>query len=116
MIQALLMDELTLPKQARKLEKYIMTLPSAKKFNTLNSEPRKAMMHLSDSAYNARIAVEKYFHTDDSEEQAMFLSAAIEYVTATNEAILAASQFDLLGPADVAHLSALAEHIKDRLV
>jgi hypothetical protein len=46
----------------------------------------------------------------------MFLSAAIEYVTATNEAILAASQFDLLGPADVAHLSALAEHLKDRLV
>jgi hypothetical protein len=108
-------SEMTLPAQMKKLEKYIMMLPSAKQFNTLKSEPRKAMILLSDSAYNARIAVERYFHADDSEEQKLFLTAAIEHVTTTNNAILAASQHDLLGPADVAHLSALAEHIKERL-
>jgi hypothetical protein len=109
------MQEESLPKMARKLEKYIMTLPKAKQFNTLSSEPRKAMMSLSDSAYNARIAIERYFHADDSQEQAQFLQVAIEQTTLAGEQILHASNFDLLGPADVAHLSALAEQIKERL-
>jgi hypothetical protein len=107
--------EETLPQAARKLEKYIMTLPSAKQFNTLSSEPRKAMMTLQESAYNARIAVERYFHADDSDEQVLFLTTAIENITVTGDSILLASGYDLLGPADVAHLSALAEHIKERL-
>jgi hypothetical protein len=108
-------QEESLPKMARKLEKYIMMLPSAKQFNTLSSEPRKAMMTLQDSAYNARIAVERYFHADDSDEQAQFLAIAIEQTTLAGDQILTASSYDLLGPADVAHLSALAEQIKERL-
>jgi hypothetical protein len=92
-----------------------MTLPAAKKFNTLKSEPRKAMMELSDSVYALRINTERYFHADDSEEQSKFLETAIEQVTKVQEHILAASQHNLLGPVDVAHLSALAEHIKERL-
>jgi hypothetical protein len=109
------MEDLTLPQVAKKLEKYIMTLPAAKQFNTLSSEPRKAMMALSDSVYNLRIAAERYFHADDSEEQRLFLEKAIEQATVANDQILAASAHDLLGPVDVAHLSALAEHIKERL-
>ena len=109
------MEEQTLPQATKKLEKYIMTLPSAKQFNTLSTEPRKAMMALSDSAYTLRINTERYFHADDSAEQRLFLAAAIEQAAEVNDLILAASQHDLLGPADVAHLSALAEHIKERL-
>jgi hypothetical protein len=108
-------EDLTLPQVAKKLEKYIMTLPAAKQFNTLGTEPRKAMMALESTSYDLRINTERYFHADDSAEQHMFLSAAIEYADLLNQQILAASQHDLLGPADVAHLSALAEHIKERL-
>jgi hypothetical protein len=108
-------EELTLPQVARKLEKFVMTLPSAKRFNTLSSEPRKAMMDLSDSVYNLRINTERYFHADDSEEQQKFLEAALLQVEKAQEQIMAASQHDLLGPVDVAHLSALAEQIRERL-
>ncbi len=109
------MEELTLPQVAKKLEKYIMTLPAAKRFNTLSSEPRKAMMALTDSVYSLRVATERYFHADDSAEQQLFLEEAGIQVKLTGDQILMASSFDLLGPADVAHLSALAEHIKERL-
>jgi hypothetical protein len=109
-------EELTLPQMARKLEKYIMTLPSAKKFNMLSSDPRKVMMALTDSAYNLRIATERYFHADDSAEQKLFLETAIEQAGLANKHILDASAYDLLGPVDVAHLSALAEQIRERLI
>ena len=109
------MEDLTLPQLAKKLEKFVMTLPSAKRFNTLSSEPRKAMMELSDCVYSLRINTERYFHADDSEEQQKFLEAAIFQVEKVQKQILEASQYDLLGPVDVAHLSALAEQIKERL-
>lgn len=109
------MEDLTLPQVAKKLEKFIMTLPAAKQFNTLSSEPRKAMMALSDGGYSLRIATERYFHADDSAEQQVFLETAAEQASLLNDRILEASQHDLLGPADVAHLSALAEHIRERL-
>lgn len=92
-----------------------MTLPAAKQFNTLSTAPRKAMMELSDNAYGLRINTERYFHADDSEEQQLFLTAAIAHAKQVNECILAASTHDLLGPADVAHLGALNEHILERL-
>lgn len=110
-----LVEELTLPQVARKLEKYIMALPAAKSFNTLSSAPREAMITLSDGAFKLRTAAERYFHADDSGEQQMFLEEAIIQADKTGEAILAASQYDLLGPADVAHLSALAEDLRERL-
>ncbi len=92
-----------------------MALPAAKQFNTLGTEPRKAMMSLTDSAYSLRINTERYFFADDSEEQKLFITAAIEQAKLTNEHILKASEHDLLGPADVAHLSALADSILERL-
>lgn len=109
------MEELTLPQVAKKLEKYIMALPAAKSFNMLGSEPRKAMMALTDSVYNLRVASERYFYADDSAEQQLFIEEAIIHAEKANELILAASSYDLLGAADVAHLSALAEHIHERL-
>lgn len=106
---------MSLPQAAKKLEKYIMTLPEAKRFNTLSSGPRKAMMDLTDGAYSLRIATERYFHADDSVEQKLYLDKASEQAKLLNDRILAAANFDLLGAADVAHLSALAEHIRERL-
>lgn len=109
------MDELTLPQVAKKLEKYIMTLPAAKRFNTLSTAPRKAMMDLIDSVYALRINTERYFHADDSEEQRLFIEEAIEHAKLVDERILVAGNYDLLGPVDVAHLGALNEHILERL-
>lgn len=109
------MEDLTLIQAAKKLEKYIMTLPASKQFNTLAHEPRRAMIELTDAAYQLRSNTERYFHADDSTEQQVFLAAAIEQSGLLNDRILTASNHDLLGPADVAQLGALAEHIRERL-
>ncbi len=108
-------NSLNLPQIAKLLERYLATLPASKQFNKLGTEPRKAMIALSDKSYSLRINTEKYFYADDSDEQKMFLEASIEDADMLSEQILVASQFDLLGPVDVAHLSALTESIRDRL-
>ncbi|MDQ3065216.1 MAG: hypothetical protein M3Q36_03010 [bacterium] len=105
----------SLPLSAKRLEKYILTLPSAKQFNTLSTEPRKAMMQLTATAYSLRIACDRYFHADDSSEQQIFLEEAKQSAKLLNDYILYASQFDLVSAVDVAHLSALAVHIHERL-
>lgn len=109
------MEELSLPQVAKKLEKYVMTLPAAKKFNTLSKDSKIAMMDLSDCVGSLRQNTERYFNSDDSKEQALFLNVAIEQAKLANQLILNAGQYDLLDAADVAHLSALAEDIKERL-
>lgn len=100
----------------KKLERYILALPHAKQLNKLSTQRRDAMMSLRDAAGVARVSVARYLSSDDSDEQAEALQESIEHVTATNEAIMYASQYDLLDAADVAQLSSLAQHIKERLV
>ena len=109
------MNDESLTQLAKKLEKYVVTSPAAKKFNTLSVGPRKAMMNLSDCTYNLRINIERYYGSDDTAEQSMYLEEAIILVDNAGEAVLEASNHDLLGAADVAQLGALVELVKDRL-
>jgi len=109
------MEEESLSKQAKKLEKYIYSLKAARDLNKLDRQPREAIIALRDSVTNARGAVDRYFGSDDTKEQLMALNEAVEQLQATGEAILQASQHDLLDVTDVAHLSALNEYIIDQL-
>lgn len=109
------MDELTLSAAAKRLEKYVFALPFAKQLNVLSGARREAMIDLRDHVSEARVCIVRYQSSDDSTEQSQALRASIEEIIATNEAIVYASQFELLDPADVAHLSALAEQLKERL-
>lgn len=99
----------------RKLEKYVMTLPVAKKLNMLSRQEQEAVIGMTGGVTEARINISKYLSSDDTDEQAKLLSAGIESLETTNKAVLAASQLDLIDAADVAHLSALADHINERL-
>lgn len=108
-------EDQSLSKQVKQLEKYILTLPHAKKLNTLGRQQREAMTKLCDSAYNGRRAVETYASSDDTKEQMQALNEAIGSLTEVGKLILAASSYDLLDVTDVAHLSALSEHIIDQL-
>ncbi len=105
----------SLGKQAKKLEKYILTLPHAKHLNSLSSAPREVMITLQNSAYTARRSLEVYSSTDDTHEKQLSLEEAVTQLKKVQEAILHASQHDLLGIADVAHLSALSEQLTDQL-
>ena len=99
----------------RKLERYILNLPLAKKLNTLSRQQRDLMMDLRDSVADARKSIVLYSGSDDVEDQIKFLEDSIEQIKLVNDQIIIASQHDLLGVVDVAHLSALAESIKERL-
>lgn len=109
------MQEESLSKQAKKLEKYIYTLKAARELNTLDRQPLSAIVALRDAVTTARSAVDRYFGSDDTKEQEQALYEAIEQLKLTGDAILLASQYDLLDVTDVAHLSALNEHIIDQL-
>ncbi len=108
-------DNESVSKQAKKLEKYILTLPHAKRLNSLSSAPREVMITLQNSAYTARRALEVFSSTDDTEEKRLSLEEAVLQLKKVQVAILHASEYDLLGVADVAHLSALNEQIIDQL-
>lgn len=105
----------TLPQAARKLEKYIMTLPAAKRQNLLGSAEREVMMELTQAAAVVRGNIVTLPMTEDTLEQTRLLDESVEGLKSLHALILAASQYDLLDPTDVAHLSALAELIKERL-
>lgn len=105
----------SLSSQTKKLEKYIYTLKAARELNKLDRLPREAMIRLRESITTARGAVDRYFGSDDTKEQLKALNEATDQLKETGEAILAASQYDLLDIADVAHLSALNEYIIDQL-
>lgn len=109
------MEQESLSKQVKKLEKYIYTLKAARELNKLDRPAREAIMHLRDSVTTARGAVDQYFGSDDTKEQLMALNEATDLLKETGMAILEASQFDLLDVTDVAHLSALNEYIIDQL-
>lgn len=105
----------TIQADIRKLEKYILALPAAKQQNTLDKKEREVMIGLVETAAGVRGDLVRLSTADDTAEQARLLQASIASLTKLQEHILTASQYDLLGPADVAHLSALADYIKERL-
>jgi hypothetical protein len=105
----------SLSKQTKQLEKYIYTLKAARELNKLDRLPREAIMRLRDAITTARGAVDRYFGSDDTKEQLLALNEATDQLEVVGEAILEASQYDLLDIADVAHLSALNEYIIDQL-
>ena len=109
------MEKESLSKQTKRLEKYIYTLRAARELNKLDRQPREAIIRLRDAITSARAAVDRYFGSDDTKEQAMVLQEAISQLKLTGDSILLASQYDLLDVADVAHLSALNEQIIDQL-
>lgn len=105
----------TLTADTRKLEQYILTLPAAKQQNVLGYAEREAMIALTNTAAVVRGNIVGLPTIEDTAEQAQRLQESIDGLTMLHKHIMAASLHDLLGPADVAHLSALVEQIRERL-
>jgi hypothetical protein len=93
----------------RKLEKYIGNLPPSRRLNLLNPAARRVVADMNDHAYNARVLAYEVVVAPTIRRQCAALEASIQHLVDLQEDILKASGFDLLGPADVAHLSALAD-------
>ncbi|MCA9348017.1 hypothetical protein KC867_01255 [Candidatus Saccharibacteria bacterium] len=105
----------SLSNKAKTLDRYIMNLPMSKSMNTMSRQEQVAMLDLRDGASMLRVAVTKYFASDDLDEKRIALEDSVGLVKDLDVFIIEASKLDLLGPVDVAHLSALADSIRERL-
>jgi hypothetical protein len=99
----------------RKLEKYIGTLKPSRELNVLPLESREVILSMNNHISNARMLVFDSLTAANSQVQLVSLKAGIKHLQELDEDIVTASQLDLLGPADVAHLSAMTQQLVEGL-
>ena len=110
------MDKDNSPAKAlKKLERYVYNLKAAKELNTLERGEREAMIAMRDHISGARFQIEAYLNDDDTRSQIALLNLGIEELVSLRDSILLASQYNLLGPADVAEFSAMTEQLIEQL-
>lgn len=104
----------SIPQTLRRLERYIYNLPAARSLNTLKRDARDAVLDLRDNISNARSTFTE-MDEDDVLASIKATELSIDYLKRVEQSILKVSSYDLLGAVDVAELSALTEHIRERL-
>jgi len=77
-----------------------------------NRAVRDAIARLRQDLHEARIYAVDYELSETREEQLDNAKKAHKYLEGANNAILSASQHDIFGAVDVAHLTALIDQVK----
>lgn len=99
--------------QLRKLEKYVRTLPNMRGATSLPRAQRDSLLDLQDALADAR----KLAHDAATSEVLVVKIASyqrcVEGLEQFRQALLMASQFDLVDTVDVAQLSAMADLVAD---
>lgn len=78
----------------------------------LSEKPRKAVAELKQSLIDARRYAQGYEYSETREEQLDNAKAAKKWLAGARAQILKASEFDIFGPIDVAHLTAQIDQLK----
>jgi hypothetical protein len=106
--------EESIPQTLKRLERYIHNLQAARSLNTLKRDARDAVLELREAISNARSTYTEV-DEDDAFETIKATELSIDYLKQVEQLILKVSSYDLLGAVDVAELSALTEHLRERL-
>ena len=109
------MREESITASLKRLERYIYNIESTRALNALNRDARDVVLELRDTMSAARTVYAEAEASDNVRELIKATEASIERLKIVEESILKVSSFDLLGPVDVAELSAITQHIRDRL-
>jgi hypothetical protein len=99
-----------------KLEKYIRTLPNVRGASELERAERESALALPDAVSEARRLANDAATADDSGVKLSSLRYCQEQLEQFREALLKASQYDLVDAVDVAQLSAMADQANDLIV
>lgn len=99
--------------ELRKLEKYVRILPCVKRARDLDRAARESLLDMQDALSEARRLANDAAMTDNPDVKVASFGRSQEQLEGFREAILRASQFDLVDAADVAQLSAMAEQVHD---
>lgn len=81
----------------------------------VNEKGRKAVLDLRQNLASARVYAADYEVSEMRDEQLDNAKKAKSYLEKARGQILRASEFDVFGPIDVAHLTAQIDQLKDDL-
>ena len=84
-------------------------------WDEVNEKARKAVVDLRQNLANARIYAADYELSEMRDEQLDNAKKAKGYLETARTQILRASEFDVFGPVDVAHLTAQIDQLKSDL-
>jgi hypothetical protein len=99
--------------QLRKLEKYVRTLPMMRKLRTLDRAGRESLHMMGDTLSEASRLARDAANTEVPDIRRNSLERCREQLEAFRQALLGASQYELVDTVDVAHLSAMADLVND---
>lgn len=109
------MDNLSPSTGVKRLEGEIRQILRRHEIDKLDFKARKNLAELQQDLVDARIYTQAYELSETADEQHATARAAKSWLAKAEKCILAASQYDIFGPVDVAHLSAQIELIIDKL-
>jgi hypothetical protein len=99
--------------ELRKLEKYVRVLPTLRHVRELERAARESALDMQDSLSEARRLANDSALSDKPDVKTASFARSQEQLENFREALLRASQYDLVDAADVAQLSAMAEQVND---
>lgn len=101
---------------ARKLETDFTNRLSGIDLYSLEQNERKAIMSLRNEMTDARIDIRDYELSETRDEQLHNAKEAKKRLNRVHKHMLAVSEYNVFGAADVAQFGAQVEHIKARLL
>lgn len=105
------MDEVSPFKLAKDISARIAQLVSSIDVESLPREQRETVIALKNQAVDIRLEIRDYGLAETQEEQKQLARAAAERLQVLQATVLKASEYNLLGAADVAQLSAQVQQL-----
>lgn len=97
--------------QAKQIETQISVILRKVKRDELAERPRKALAQLGQALADAKLYARGYELSETADERAQNAKTAKKYLDEARQLILGASEFNVFGPVDVAHLSAQIDQL-----
>ncbi len=101
--------------QTKALETHIGTIIAATDVDSLPNTARELLSHIKRLIVDARLDIRDYDYADTRAEQSQRAKQAQTRLINVQKMILSASEYNIFSAADVAQLSAAAEHITAQL-
>lgn len=101
--------------QAKALDTHVSGIISAFDIDALMPDERKVLALIKRQLTDARLDVRDYEYADTRAEQQRYGKAAHKTLDAAQHSLLQASEYNLFGAVDIAHISAQIQHIKEQL-
>lgn len=99
----------------KQIENQVSRILRQTDWQQVSDKGRKAVNELHQDLADAKIYVSDYELSEMREEQVDNAKKAKKYLDKSRQAILRASEFDVFGPIDVAHLTAQIDQLKAEL-